>query len=251
MSSMFNNLISKIKLKKTLNNVDNINDYAFSMEEIDNLEKTNNKKIKDLKKNIIGIKDKDEVIITKKGNELIDLEEIENNEKDTNEKDDKQMWIDDESLSEIEEAQINEYLEEINKDENNDDEVSKKGIEYKKEENNKDSEAEESFVNLSKEHQDLIMQNWNDIDLNGIDKDIINGKDILNHNYNITYGDNAARFVHDVRKKYEIVICYLIGFNNEKKGIKNKTIFSDKVDNEWKYLENYIKLLEKIRNFRK
>ena len=95
------------------------------------------------------------------------------------------------------------------------------------------------------------MNSWNEINLNEIDKDIINGKDILNHNYNITYGDNALKFVHDIRKKYEVVICYLIGFNNEKNGIMNKTIFSDKVDNEWKYLENYIKLLEKIRNFRK
>ena len=73
----------------------------------------------------------------------------------------------------------------------------------------------------------------------------------LNHNYNITYGENAAKFVHDIRKRYEVVICYLIGFNNEKKGIPNKTIFANKVDDEWKYLSNYIKLLEKIRSNRK
>ena len=109
----------------------------------------------------------------------------------------------------------------------------------------------DSFVNLSKENQELIMNKWNLIDLNMVDKDILLGKDILNHNYNITYGDDAARFVHDIRKKYEVVICYLIGFNNEKKGIVNKTIFSDKMDNEWKFLENYIKVLEKIRSFRK
>jgi len=95
------------------------------------------------------------------------------------------------------------------------------------------------------------MKSWNEIDLQQIDKDIIEGKDLLNHNYNITYGDNAARFVHDIRKKYEIVICYLIGFNNEKKGNLNKTIFAERVDDEWKHLNNYIKLLEKIRSFRK
>ena len=30
--------------------------------------------------------------------------------------------------------------------------------------------------------------------------------------------------------------------------IENKTVFSDKIDNEWRYLNNYIKVLEKIRN---
>ena len=95
------------------------------------------------------------------------------------------------------------------------------------------------------------MNCWNKIDLQQIDKDIIEGKDLLNHNYNITYGENAAKFVHDIRKKYEVVICYLIGFNNEKKGIMNKTIFADRVDDEWKFLSNYIKLLEKIRSNRK
>ena len=95
------------------------------------------------------------------------------------------------------------------------------------------------------------MKSWEKLDLQQIDKDIIEGKDLLNHNYNITYGENAAKFVHDIRKRYEVVICYLIGFNNEKRGIDNKTIFSNKLDDEWKYLSNYIKLLEKIRSFRK
>ena len=98
---------------------------------------------------------------------------------------------------------------------------------------------------------DIIIEKWSLINEGEIAKDIIEGKDIINHNYNIDYGENAARFVHNIRKKYEVVVCYLIGFNNEKNGIMNKTIFSDKIDNEWKYLENYIKLLEKIRNFKK
>ena len=95
------------------------------------------------------------------------------------------------------------------------------------------------------------MDKWNEIKPNKIDKDIINGKDLLNHNYTITYADDAARFIHYIRKEYEVVICYLIGFNNEKQGIYDKTIFSSKIDDEWKHLNSYIKILEKIRNFKK
>ena len=109
---------------------------------------------------------------------------------------------------------------------------------------------ENSFMDLEKEYQDLIMTKWQEIDINEIDKDIIEGKDLLNHNYNITYADDSLKYINDIRKKYEIVICYLIGFNNEKKGIYNKTIFTSSKENEWKCLNNYIKLLEKIRNFK-
>ena len=91
------------------------------------------------------------------------------------------------------------------------------------------------------------MDKWKEININKIDKDIIDGKNLLKSNYTITYADEAAKFIHYIRKEYEVVICYLIGFNNEKQGIKNKTIFSSKMDNEWKYLSNYIKILEKIR----
>ena len=107
-----------------------------------------------------------------------------------------------------------------------------------------------SFIHLEEEHQNLIMSKWKSIDLTVIDKDIIMGKDLLNHNYTITYADEAAKFIHGIRKKYEVVICYLIGFNNEKKGIYEKTYFGDSLDNEWKHLNHYIKLLEKIRNFK-
>ncbi len=107
-----------------------------------------------------------------------------------------------------------------------------------------------SFIHLEEEYQRLIMNKWKEIDLTEVDKEIMEAKDLINHNYTITYADDAARFVHNIRKKYEIVICYLIGFNNEKKGIYEKTIFSDKIDNEWKHLNYYIKLLEKIRNFK-
>ena len=109
---------------------------------------------------------------------------------------------------------------------------------------------ENSFMDLEKEYQDLIMTKWQEIDINEIDKDIIEGKDLLNHNYNITYADESLKYINEIRKKYEIVICYLIGFNNEKQGLYNKTIFTSKKENEWKCLNKYIKLLEKIRNFK-
>ena len=108
-----------------------------------------------------------------------------------------------------------------------------------------------SFVEINADNQKIVMENWNAIDIREIDKDIMDGKEILNHNYTITYADEAEKFIHDIRKKYEIVICYLIGFNNEKKGIFDKTIFSLKMDDEWKFLGQYIKILEKIRNFKK
>ena len=97
----------------------------------------------------------------------------------------------------------------------------------------------------------MVSDKWNEIRLNQIDNDIIDGKDLLNHNYTITYADEATKFIHYIRKEYEIVICYLIGFNNEKQGIYDKTIFSSKIDDEWKHLNSYIKILEKIRNFKK
>ena len=112
---------------------------------------------------------------------------------------------------------------------------------------NIEPQPKNSFINLSPEHQQLVMDKWNEIKQSKIDKDIIDGKDLLNHNYTITYADEALKFIHYIRKEYEVVICYLIGFNNEKQGIYDKTIFSDKIDNEWKYLNNYIKILEKIR----
>lgn len=109
---------------------------------------------------------------------------------------------------------------------------------------------EKSFINLEKEHQELIMKKWQEIDLTEIEKDILLAKDLLNHNYTITFADDATKFIHDIRQKYEVVLSYLIGFNNEKKGIYQKTFFGDNLDNEWIHLKHYIKVLEKIRNFK-
>lgn len=105
-----------------------------------------------------------------------------------------------------------------------------------------------SFVNLSNENQNIIMKEWKNIDIDILHRDILYGKDLLNQSYNGSYVEDAMRYIHDIRKRYEVVISYLIGFNNEKKGIINKTFFSDNKEEEWKYLSNYIKVLDKIRS---
>ena len=204
-------LINKVKTKftKQKTELNNNYEYAFSLEEIEDINKQNKQKIQELKEDILK-KKKD------KPNPEEILSKIETNIEPTSEV--------------IDELLEQEELE---------------PIPPKKEE-----PTNNSFINLSKEHQDVVMKKWNEINLNKIDKDIINAKDLLNHNYTITYADDAARFIHYIRKEYEVVITYLIGFNNEKQGILNKTIFSDKIDNEWKFLNSYIKILEKIRNFK-
>lgn len=107
-----------------------------------------------------------------------------------------------------------------------------------------------SYINLDKDMQIKIMNSWESVDINDLNKDIDKGVDILNHNYTISYCDDAYKYVSYIRDKYNIVICYLIGFNNEKKGIYNKTIFSNKDLDEWRYLEEYINLLEKVKAFK-
>ena len=104
-----------------------------------------------------------------------------------------------------------------------------------------------SYINLSDERRENIMKRWNSIDVISLSKDISEGKDILEHNYVITYADDALSYIYRIRDEYDILIEYLIGFNNEKKGIMDKNIFSSKLDDEWKYLNSYIKVLEKIK----
>lgn len=226
-------LIDKFKMKLTKNKkgYPSVMEYAFSSEELADLNKQNKQKIQDLKKEVIPKQEKKEKI-TKKNNVLPE-------EKDLNEE---QILPQKESeLKPKEESS----LETEQKDSLNESEE----LENKKQPTSQT--PKNSFIDLSSEHQSLIMDKWNGIDQVTIEKDILEGKDLLNHNYTITYADDAARYIHKIRKNYEIVLCYLIGFNNEKKGIYDKTIFSDKMDNEWKYLNNYIKVLEKIRNFKK
>ena len=204
----------------------NTYEYAFSNEEIESISKQNKQKIIELKQNIIPKKkdnkpNTDEVLskietLIESDNEV--TEPIDNLKEETIQEEDiveENTYVDDNKIEEL--------VSDI------------------------EPQPKTSFINLNPEHQKLVMDKWNEIKNSQIDKDIIDGKDLLNHNYTITYADEAAKFIHYIRKEYEVVICYLIGFNNEKQGIMNKTIFSDKIDNEWKHLNSYIKMLEKIR----
>ena len=239
---MSNNVVTKLlkKIKSKISNKEDslIDEYKFSNEEIEDLSEQNKQKLETLKTETNKKKNISFTAVNKKLNGILD----------ENPKTEEQVELSKENIETNIEEDTND--ENIPIKENIEDAVieekSKEELKIKKEEN-----LENSYINLSEKNQEIIMKSWNNIDLQQIDKDIIGGKDLINHNYNITYGDNAAKFVHDIRKRYEVVICYLIGFNNEKKGIMNKTIFADKVDDEWKYLNKYIKLLEKIRSFRK
>ena len=162
-----------------------------------------------------------------------------------------------EKLKELKKSTIHTKKQEVLDEEKLNDSILSQEIE----ETNTDIKAEEikeeiqekkekSFINLEKEHRELIMKKWQEIDLTEIEKDILLAKDLLNHNYTITFADDATKFIHDIRQKYEVVLSYLIGFNNEKKGIYQKTFFGDNLDNEWIHLKHYIKVLEKIRNFK-
>lgn len=236
---MKDNLIQSFK-KKFKNKIFNrhsdyleTNEYAFSPEEIDELNKKNKKKISELKQDMFATKE------YKQMNKSLSCKE---------ESTEKEEIVEKEELAEEKECTTQEKIS-INEGISS---QEKEIVETKlKEESAQNSSQKPSFMELSEAQQSLIMEKWNQIEQNEIDKDILYGKELLNHNYQITYADDAARFIHKIRKEYEVVISYLIGFNNEKKGIFNKITFSDKIDDEWQYLNNYIKILEKIRGTKK
>lgn len=211
-------------------------EYAFSDEEIENINKENKQKIQELKQDIFSKKkdsydsNRTDEVLSKVSNHIeVQIMDDENLPQDNDEKVIEDMGVDsiEEDALVVDEGQ---------------EEVSGSGEVVG---------PKNSFINLSSEHQSIVMDKWNEIKQAKIDRDIINGKDLLNHNYTITYADEANKFIQYIRKEYEVVICYLIGFNNEKQGIYDKTYFADNMDDEWKYLSNYIKVLEKIRNFKK
>lgn len=256
---MVNKLISKIKNTMTKNK--NLypledNEFMFSTKEIEDLTEQNKQKLENLKKGTEKKKTISFTAVSKKLNGILDEPKEEVSPTDD---------ISSSDIPTIETAEdkkeTEEQLSSVPEDNKEEKEVLLESVkevsleepieEKVQKEQPITPEEKDSYINLSEKNQSIIMNCWNKIDLQQIDKDIIEGKDLLNHNYNITYGENAAKFVHDIRKRYEVVICYLIGFNNEKKGIMNKTIFADRVDDEWKFLSNYIKLLEKIRSNRK
>ena len=188
----FYKFINKIKDKLSKNKATYpaVDEYAFSTEEIKTITVQNKQKIQELKQDVFE-KKKEEVITE----ETVSLA-LENVIEDKSEEIEQ---INDDVLSEKEEVVV---LEEENK------EVP----------DILEEEPKNSFINLNEEYQKIVMNKWKEIEPNQIDKDIMDGKDLLNHNYTITYADDAAKFIHDIRKRYEVVICYLIGFNNEKKG---------------------------------
>ncbi len=236
--NVIHKLIGKVKNKvlKRSNSCPSDTEYAFSPEELADLNKQNKQKLQDLKQDLFSEKEKpvengellDEALnsFQKQEGDLIQKNSLESVDSALSK--DEVEDVDDVSLVQEEKESIHEVNDDLD-----------------------DKKPKNSFVHLGEEHQSLVMEKWNEIDSNMIDQDILLGKEIINHNYTITYADDAARFVHDIRKKYEVVLCYLIGFNNEKKGVFDKTIFSSKMDDEWKFLGQYIKILEKIRNFKK
>ena len=233
----------KDKLSKNKTTYPAFDEYAFSTEEIKTITKQNKEKIQELKQDIFSKKKKEKEEIKLSENNITEV------------KTDKEIVESTEGISENKNITIKleNNEESLTSDKKEEQIDSKEEIDNKKElkEESKEEQPKNSFVNLNEEYQKIVMNKWKEIDYKQLDKDIIDGKDLLNHNYTITYADDADKFIHNIRKKYEVVICYLIGFNNEKKGIYEKTIFSDKMENEWKHLNNYIKVLEKIRSFRK
>ena len=233
--NVMHKLINKVKDKfiKPKQTYSQNFEYAFSTEEIESINKQNKQKIQEIKQDIYTKKQDN-----KKSN--IDTDEVLSKIETNIERDDS---VTEPISSNNEEPQPINPIKELTVESLQEESITKEPIideSIKLQQKN-------SFIHLNPEHQKYVMDKWNDIKPNKIDKDIMDGKDLLNHNYTITYADEAARFIHYIRKEYEVVICYLIGFNNEKQGIYDKTIFSNKIDDEWRYLNSYIKILEKIR----
>lgn len=224
--NIVNKFFGKLKNKFSANGKNSYpqnSEYAFSFEELNTLEEQNKEKIRELKKSSMSKKNKESSIGKKEGFSPIELK----------------GFVDkSEELEEIEVQKETNILD--NKEEDN--LLEDKGVK------NTDSN---SFINLDSDRKNIIMDEWASIDMVKLDRYISKGKDILDHNYTITYGDEALKYIYMIREEYSILIEYLIGFNNEKKGIYNKVIFSDKLDNEWRHLASYIKILEKIRSIKK
>lgn len=218
-----NKFISKFKNKfnRGKNNYQDLLEYAFSDAEIESINKENRQKIQELKQDIFSVKKENKVtteeVLSKMDSGVYEEEKITTTDN-----------------SEIINSDIEEETLVIDEEEK----VIDKNLEVG---------PKNSFINLSDEAKAAVMNAWKSILSNKIDKDIMDAKDLFSRNYTITYADEALKFIQYIRKEYEVVICYLIGFNNEKQGIYDKTFFADKIENEWKFFNSYIKLLEKIR----
>ena len=227
---MSGNILKRIFNKSKKNNKSYIeSDYAFSPAELNELNRENKEKIIALKS---SVKNK-----VKKKNILEVLDSIDNKERNSS------------SNINVEEEEVKE--EEVKEDNNSSSQIPITYDELVKAINkNREEKKVFKYLELSDEMQKRIIEALDKIDIKEIESDIFKGKDILQHNYSISYADDALGFIYKIRVKYEVLIEYLIGFNNEKKEIYNKTIFSDNKDNEWHYLKSYISILERIKDLK-
>lgn len=229
----------KSKLKNNKNNYPHEFEYVFNDEDVNKLAKQNNEKIKELKRRSINVKKNRDI---KKIDEEILLSSI-NNELNSNSKDDNKVLnnIDIDNITS--DSMNNEVLKE-------DCMKSNENVEGRKEENSV-VDTKDSYSNPDDDIQMMIKRELIKLDIKQLDKYIDRGKDILNHNYSVTYGDDALRYVYVIRDKYGTLIEYFIGFNNEKKGLYDKKIFSNRLDEEWRFLKNYVVILEMIKKLKK
>ena len=229
--NVFKKVISKVKNKMYKNNsYPHDSEYAFSTEEIVKLSNENREKMLALKNNPIK-KRKEKEDVERDVDELI-LDNLDDN------KEKKRDILDDIPDNKVTYTTIvkklnGEFKEEDKKD-------------VKVEEKSKEV-LESKYINLTDELQEEINKAVEKVDMIILDHYIMKGKDLVEHNYTITYGEDALRFIYQVRNEFEVLIEYLIGFNNEKKGVYNKTTISNSLDDEWHYLKNYIKILEQIK----
>ncbi len=244
-NNLIHQFVLKVKSKFTKNSKGDpsVTEYVFSSEEVEKISEENKQKMLELKQEAYPKKVKKELSV------LSTLNKMKETKTDSGEAILKEDNLKKESLdahsfsvedSLVDSQKLNSQEEKVENEETLENLVE-----------DTVREPVNSFVEINADSKKIVMENWNAIDIREIDKDIMEGKEILNHNYTITYADEAEKFIHDIRKKYEIVICYLIGFNNEKRGMFDKTIFSAKMDDEWQFLGQYIKILERIRNFKK
>ena len=233
--NVFKKVINKVKNKMHKNNsYPHDFEYAFSNEEMVKLSNENREKMLALRNNPIKKRKEKEVDVERDVDELI-LDNLDDN------KEKKRDILDDIPANKVTYTTIVKKLNGELKDED------KKDVGVLNE--NKEV-LDAKYINLTDELQGEINEAIEKVDMIVLDHFIIKGKEIAEHNYTITYGEDALRFIYQVRNEFEVLIEYLIGFNNEKKGVYNKTTISNSLDDEWHYLKNYIKILEQIKSIK-
>ena len=220
----------KSKLNNNKNNYPQKFEYVFSDEDVNKLAKENKEKLNNLKKRNINIKPKkdiskedEEILLSNINHELNGENEFNNNLANKFNEEEKSR-----------EEQID------SSEENNN----------LKNSSNEETSTKDNYSNPNDDIQMMIKRELIKLDVKELIKHIDRGKDILNHNYSITYGDDALRYIYVIRDKYANLIEYFIGKKKKKHGIYNKNIFSNRLDDEWQYLKNYISILEMIKKLK-